>query len=110
MPDALEFSGYGGEVISRSLDFIELDLPATAFDKSVDFSGSCVNSLSFNVGTAASTITVWPGDLYSSIDTDECNVTIRVTTTSFGEVDPALHPSSTFTLIRERETTFYSVP
>lgn len=110
LPDPLELGGFEGLVISRGLDSIVLELPATSFDKTVDLSGPCVSSLVYDVGPYAEDVVVNPGDLYASNPNSECDVTITITSTTYGSPDPALHPDSSFVLSRSRSTSFYSVP
>lgn len=110
MPEALDLGGFEGAIISRGSDFIVIELPATESDKSVTISGSCVNTLTFDIGRDGGDVTVYPGDLYSSDSLAECDVTMTLTTTMYGEADPAFHPDSSFVLTRERATTFYSIP
>lgn len=110
LPESVELADFGGAVISRGLDDIVLDLPATVGFKSVDLTGPCVSALHYDVGEAADYLTIYSGDLYASYAEDECDVTITVTTSLAGKVDRALHGDSTFTLRRARYATFYSVP
>lgn len=110
LPDALDISGFEGLVVSRSFDAIVITLPETTFDKFVDVSGPCVSPLTYNVGTWADDVVIDAGVLYASNPNDECYVTITLTSALAGEVDPALHPDSTFVLTRTRSSSFYSVP
>ncbi len=110
LPESVELPDFGGAVISRGLDDIVLDLPATVGSKEVDVTGSCVSALHYDVGEAGDYVTIYAGDLYASYADDECDVTISVTTTLYGAPDPALNKASTFTLRRVRSTSFYSVP
>lgn len=110
LPDVLAPGSFEGLVISRGLDTIVLEIPQTAFDKTVDLTGPCVSGLSFDLGADAADVVVYPGDLYSSGSSSECNVTITLTSISYGSPDPAFHPDSTFVLSRARSTSFYSIP
>ncbi len=110
LPESVELPDFGGAVISRGLDDVVLDLPATVGYKSVDVAGPCVSALHYDVGEVADYVTIYAGDLYASYAEDECDVTITVTTELAGKVDSALNGDSTFTLRRARYATFYSVP
>jgi len=109
LPESVELD-LTGATISRSLDDIVLDLPATQGFKSVDLSGPCISTIHEDVGTAADVLTLSAGSVYSSYAGDECYVDVTVTCELDGSPDPALNQGSTFTLRRTRTTSFYSVP
>lgn len=110
LPEAVAIAGLEGTILSRDYDGIVLDLPETGADKSIDVEGACIDSLHYDIGTYDEVIFIDPGDLYAPVLDAECDVTVTITTTSLGAVDPALHPDSTFVLSRSRSTTFYSIP
>lgn len=110
MPDPLEIEGIAGAFISRSWDSVIIELAETEDEKSVEISGPCISTEYFDIGPAGADIVLDSGALYSPDPYAECEVSIAVTTTSYGAPDPALHPQSRVVLERTRSTWFYSVP
>lgn len=109
MPDAVEIGDFY-DPVSRDLDSIIIDLPETFGTKDVRVDGWCISSQSWSFGEEADVLYISPGDLYASNEEDECTVTITITTSTVGKIDPALHSESSFHLQAERSATFTSVP
>jgi hypothetical protein len=107
-------SDFGDAPISRKNDDVTVTWTpgGSGSDVEIELEGDCIHSEHYNVGGDPGSFTIEKRKIeaWSSDKKKKCNVTVTVSHTTHGTVDPAFDSDSRFELRQVRKTRFVSGP